>query len=92
MLEVPALQCFVLAGGVDCGGVGVGVSSQHGVVLGAEHVEQAAVSTQRAQTGACWCDVNQPTVQRLGVKDFGGEGGDVRCDGNVTEGVNLSGR
>ena len=33
----PAL--FVLAGGVDCGGVGVGVSSQHGVVGCAEHVE-----------------------------------------------------
>ena len=36
---------FVLAGGVDGGGVGVGVSSQHGVVLGAEHVEQSTVST-----------------------------------------------
>lgn len=38
---------FVLAGGVDGGGIGVGVSSQHGVVLGAEHVEQSTVSTQR---------------------------------------------
>ena len=37
---------FVLAGGVDCGGVGVGVSSEHGVVLGAEHVEQSTVSTE----------------------------------------------
>ena len=39
---------FVLAGRVDGGGVGVGVSSEHGVVLGAEHVEQSTVSTQRA--------------------------------------------
>ncbi len=30
---------FVLAGGVDGGGVGVGVRSEHCVVLGAEHVE-----------------------------------------------------
>ena len=37
-----------LAGGVDCCGVGVGVRSQHCVVLGAEHVEQSTVSTQRA--------------------------------------------
>ena len=29
----------VLSGGVDGGGVGVGVGPQHGVVLGAEHVE-----------------------------------------------------
>ena len=35
----------VLSGGVDGGGVGVGVRSQHGVVLGAEHVKQATVST-----------------------------------------------
>ena len=46
MLEVPALQCSVLAGGVDGGGVGVGVGPQHGVVLGAEHVEQSTVSTE----------------------------------------------
>jgi hypothetical protein len=39
---------FVLAGGVDGGGVGVGVRSQHGVVLGAEHVEQSTVSTECA--------------------------------------------
>ncbi len=81
-----------LAGGVDCGGVGVGVSSQHRVVGCAEHVEQSSVSTQGTQSGAGWGDVNQPTVQRLGVKDFGGEGGDVRCDRDVTEGVNGSGR
>ena len=36
---------FVLSGGVDGGGVGVGVRSQHGVVLGAEHVKQPTVST-----------------------------------------------
>ena len=48
MLEVSALQCSVLSGGVDGGGVGVGVSSEHGVVLGAEHVEQSTISTQRA--------------------------------------------
>ena len=48
MLEVPALQCSVLAGGVDGGGVGVGVGPQHGVVLGAEHVEQSTVSTECA--------------------------------------------
>ena len=35
----------VLSGGVDGGGVGVGVSSQDCVVLGAEHVEQSTVST-----------------------------------------------
>ena len=39
---------FVLAGGVDGGGVGIGVSSEHGVVLGAEHVEQSTVSTECA--------------------------------------------
>ena len=36
---------LVLSGGVDGGGVGVGVRSQEGVVLGAEHVKQATVST-----------------------------------------------
>ena len=82
---------FVLSGGVDGGGVGVGVSSEHGVVLGAEHVEQSTVSTQGTEAGAGWGDINQPTVQSLGVKDFGGEGGDVGCDRNVTEGVNGSG-
>ncbi len=39
---------FVLSGGVDGGGVGVGVGSQHGVVLGAEHVEQSTIGTQGA--------------------------------------------
>ena len=34
-----------LSGGVDGGGVGVGVGSQCGVVLSAEHVEQSTVST-----------------------------------------------
>ena len=80
-----------LAGGVDGGGVGIGVSPQHGVVLGAEHVEQSTVSTKGTQPGAGWGDVNQLCVQRVGVKDFGGEGGDVRCDLDVTEGVDLSG-
>ncbi len=65
---------------------------QDGVVLSAEHVEQSTVSTKGTQAGACWCDVDQLTVQRLGVEDFGGEGGDVRCDGDVAEGVDLSGR
>jgi len=37
---------LVLSGGVDCSGVGVGVGPQHGVVLGAEHVEQSTVSTE----------------------------------------------
>ena len=46
MLKAPALQCSVLSGGVDCSGVGVGVGSQDGVVLGAEHVEQSTVSTE----------------------------------------------
>ncbi|MEC7829212.1 MAG: hypothetical protein VX743_11630, partial [Actinomycetota bacterium] len=68
------------------------MSPQHGVVLGAEHVEQPAVSSQGTQSDAGWCDVNQPTVQRVGVKDFGGEGGDVGCDRDVAEGVDLSGR
>ena len=81
----------VLSGGVDGGGVGVGVSSQDCVVLGAEHVEQPAVSSQGTQSGAGWCDVNQPTVQRVGVKDFGGEGGDVGCDRDVAAGVAMSG-
>ena len=39
---------FVLSGGVDGGGVGVGVSSQDCVVLGAEHVEQSTIGTQGA--------------------------------------------
>ena len=39
---------FVLSGGVDGGGVGVGVRSEHGVVLGAEHVEQSTIGTQGA--------------------------------------------
>ena len=39
---------FDLAGGVDGGGVGVGVCPQCGVVGGAEHVEQSAVSTKSA--------------------------------------------
>ena len=34
-----------LAGGVDGGGVGVGVGPQHAVVGGAEEVEQSAVCT-----------------------------------------------
>ena len=37
---------FVLSGGVDGGGVGVGVSSEDCVVLGAEHVKQSTVSTE----------------------------------------------
>ena len=48
MLRAPGLQCSVLAGGVDGGGVGIGVSPQHGVVLGAEHVEQSTIGTQGA--------------------------------------------
>ena len=80
-----------LAGGVDGGGVGIGVRPQGGVVLGAEHVEQSTVSTKGTQPGAGWGDINQPTVQRLGVKDFGGEGGDVGCDLDIAEGVNGSG-
>ena len=56
---------FVLAGGVDGGGVGVGVSSEHGVVLGAEHVEQSTVSTQRAESVAGWGDVDDVGVQRV---------------------------
>ena len=91
MLEVPALQRSVLSGGVDGGGLGVGVSPQDCIVLGAEHVEQSTVSTQRAESCACWCDIDQLTVQRFGVKDFGGEGGDVRCDLDIAEGVNGSG-
>ena len=47
MLEVPALQCSVLSGGVDGGGLGVGVSPQDCIVLGAEHVKQSTISTQR---------------------------------------------
>ena len=82
---------FVLSGGVDGGGVGVGVRSQHGVVLGAEHVEQSTVSTQRAQTCAGWGDVDDVCVQRVCVETFGGGGGDVGCDGDVAEGVDLSG-
>ena len=39
---------LVLSGGVDGGGVGVGVSSEHCVVLGTEHVEQSTVSTECA--------------------------------------------
>ena len=46
ILKAPGLQCSVLAGGVDCSGVGVGVGPQHGVVLGTEHVEQSTVSTE----------------------------------------------
>ena len=91
MLEAPGLQCFVLSGGVDGGGVGVGVSSQHCVVLGAEHVEQSTVSTQRAQTCAGWCDVDDVCVQRVGAETFGGGGGDIRCDRDITEGVDGSG-
>ena len=83
---------FALAGGVDGGGVGVGVGPQHGVVGCAEHVEQSTVSTKGTQAGACWGDVDQLTVQCVGVEDFGGEGGDVRGGGDVTEGVDLSGR
>ncbi|MFL3003944.1 MAG: hypothetical protein ACJZ4L_09585 [Candidatus Poriferisodalaceae bacterium] len=52
----------MLAGGVDGGGVGVGVSPQHGVVLGAEHVEQSTVSTECAESGAGWGDVDDVCV------------------------------
>ena len=38
-VESARVAMFALVGGVDGGGVGVGVSSEHGVVLGAEHVE-----------------------------------------------------
>ena len=92
MLEAPGLQCFVLSGGVDGGGVGIGVSSQHCVVLGAEHVKQSTVSTQRAQTCAGWCDVDDVCVQRVGVETFGGGCCDIGCDRDLAERVNGSGR
>ncbi len=47
-IGVPVSAKNWLSGGVDGGGVGVGVSSEHGVVLGAEHVEQSTIRTQRA--------------------------------------------
>ena len=82
---------FVLAGGVDGGGVGVGVSPQDCIVLGAEHVEQSTVSTQRAESVAGWGDINDVCVQRICVETFGGSCCDVGCDGYIAEGVNGSG-
>ena len=38
-VESARVAMFALVGGVDGGGVGVGVSSEHCVVLGAEHVK-----------------------------------------------------
>ena len=80
-----------LAGGVDGGGVGIGVSPQHGVVLGAEHVEQSTVSTKGTQPGAGWGDVDDVCVQRVGAETLAGCSGDIRCDRDITEGVNGSG-